>query len=180
MATPVPPTATAVPLVVKTATFNPVADTYTSSSAPSSTAGGTALTLRADVSGTDTAYLRFDLSSLAGKTITSISLKLHSSTESWAGSGATFDIHQVGSTDWKEQYMSYTNTVPISTTVLGSLAAPANPNTWYTATLSPSAVQPRMGSLISMAVTGRTGDVLIFNSREAGGSLAPQLVVTYQ
>ena len=34
-------------------------------------------------------------------------------------------------------------------------------------------------TLLSVAVTGRSGDVLIFYSREAGAALAPRLIVTY-
>jgi hypothetical protein len=70
--------------------------------------------------------------------------------------------------------------VPISTTVLGTLVAPVNGNTWYPVTFDPKVVQTKAGGLMSMAVRGRTSDVLIFNSREAGASLAPRLVVTYK
>jgi hypothetical protein len=179
-ATRVPPTSTPMPAITTT-TFNPLADTYTSRSAPASTAGGNALTLRADIASySDTSFLRFDLAPLAGKTITSATLRLHASTEAWAGSAATFDVNQVVANDWKEAWMSYTNSVPVSSTLLGSFVAPSSPNSWYASTLSPGAVQPRAGGLLSMALSARTGDVLIFNSREAGAVLAPQLIVTYR
>jgi hypothetical protein len=41
-------------------------------------------------------------------------------------------------------------------------------------------VQTKAGGLISMAMSSRTGDKLVFNSRESGSSLAPQLIVSYQ
>jgi Glycosyl hydrolase family 26 len=166
-------------VAVSTLTVTPVADTYTASSSPSSTAGGTAPELRADMAGTDTAFLRFSLSQLAGKTITSAALRLHSASEAWAGSAVTFDVKLVPANDWKEQWMSFTNTVPIASTVLGTLVAPRSPNTWYQVGLSSSVLQSHAGGLISMAITGRASDVLIFNSRESG-SLAPRLILTYR
>jgi hypothetical protein len=158
----------------------PVADTFTSWSAPTSTAGGISQTLRADLSGSDTAFLRFDLTPLAGKTITSAILRLHSSSDSFGGSGSTFDVDLVGSTDWKEAYMSFNNTVPISTTSLGTLLGPSNPNTWYQVMVNPMVLQAKAGKLVSMAISGQTGDVFIFNSRESGAAFAPQLIVSYQ
>jgi beta-mannanase len=163
-----------------TLTLYPTADTFTSSSAKTSTAGGTSLTLRADKTGTDTAFLRFDLSSLTGKTITSATLRLRTSSESWAGSGATFDARLVNSTDWKEAYMSFSNTVPITSTLLGSLAAPSQPLTRYDAKLSASILQSRVGQRVSLALNSRSGDVLIISSRESATANEPQLVVTYK
>jgi hypothetical protein len=185
-ATPVPPTPTAVPptatpITTSTSvTFNPVADTYIEAGSPNSTAGGSSSELRVDGYGAQTSFLRFDLSSLAGKTITSATLRLHTSTESWAGSAGTFDVSLVGSTDWSEQWMSFNNTVPISTTALGSFSNPAVPNTWYPVTLSASTVQSKAGELMSMAITERTSDLMIFSSRESGAATAPQLVLTVQ
>jgi hypothetical protein len=158
--------------------LNAVADTYTARSAPTSTAGGFNRTLRADIAGTDTAFMRFDLRSLSGSTLKSAALRLHASTESWAGSAATFDLNLVGAVDWKEQWMSYTNTVPISPIRLGVMVAPRTPNTWYQLPLDPAALQPKVGSLTSMALRARSGDVFIFNAREAGPDLAPQLQLT--
>jgi hypothetical protein len=161
-------------------TLDPEADTYTSASASTSTAGGSSATLRADVTGSDTAFLRYDLSSLSGKTITSATLSLHTSTESWAGSGATFDARLVNATDWKEQYMSAANTVPVTSTVVGSLAAPKTASSSYTMNLNVTTLQSRAGSKLSLALSSRSGDVLIFYAREAGASKDAQLVINYK
>jgi hypothetical protein len=158
----------------------PVADTYTAWSNPDSAAGGSSQTLRADRSGTDTAFLRFDLSALAGKSITSASLRVHTTNLAWARSVADFDVKLVDSTDWDENWMSYRNPVPISPTVIGTLDVPNAPNTWYTVQIAPDALQAKVGSLLSVAVTGRSGDVVIFYSREAGAQLEPQLIVNYR
>lgn len=176
-----PPASTSAPASSgNTATLTPTADTYTSWADPTSTAGGSATEVRADVTGTDTAYMIFDLSSLAGKTITSAALKVHTGPEQWAESSATFDVKLVYATDWKEQWMSYVNTVLISPTVLGSLFGASSPGTWYQANLTQlSPIQARTGGLVSVALSGRTGDVLIINTRESGAD-APQLVIGYR
>jgi len=176
-APPPPPPA---PASGTSVTLTPRADTYTSRSNPSSTAGGSSTEVRADVAGTDTTFMTFDLSSLAGKTITSAALKVHSSSEAWSVSGATFDVKLVNATDWKEEWMSYVNSVPISSTALGSLSGGTSPNTWYQANLSQlSPIQAHTGKAMSIALSGRSGDVLIINSRESGGN-APQLVINYR
>jgi hypothetical protein len=160
-------------------TLNPIADTYTSRSDPTSTGGGNSTGLRADLTGTDTTFMRFDLSSLAGRSLTSATLRVHTNSISWAGSLATFNVLAVSADDWKEQYMSYVNSIPVSSTLLGSLTGTSTPSTWYSTGLTTSTVQKSAGDLFSLAITARTGDVLIVDSRESGTGTAPQLVLTY-
>ena len=161
-----------------TLTLNPVADSYITWSSPYSSAGGTSPYLSVDIAGTDTTFLLFDLTPLAGKTVNAATLRVFTSAYSWSGSANTFDIRQVLWTDWKEQYMSYTNTVPITNVALGTLNAPS-PNTWYQSTLATLPVQGSVGRLFSVAIVGRAWDVLLINSREAGAATAPQLILTY-
>jgi hypothetical protein len=172
------PTSTTVSSSSGSVTLVPEADTYTNSANPSATHYGVATTLVANGPTADIPFLRFDLTSLQGKTITGVSLKLHSSSETWAGSKATFDAKFVAADSWSEAYMSYNNTDPISSTVLGTLVAPAG-NTLSSMTLSTSVVQSQVGGKLSMALVGRTADAYSFYAREAGSSLAPELVVTY-
>ena len=159
------------------ATLNPVQDTFISRAAPTSTAGGTSLTLSSDLVGSDTAFVRFDLSTTAGKSVSAADLRLHTSNFGWAGSAFSHRVSLVGDNGWQEQWMSYTNTVPISTTVLGTFVAPSA-NTWYDVNLDPVVVQAHSGGLLSVAVEGLGGDVLIFDARESGAATAPQLVLT--
>jgi hypothetical protein len=180
-APPAPPPAAPAPAPSSgSVTLTAAVDTYTSWLSPYSAAGGSSGILRADAPGSDATFVMFDLSSLAGKTITSATLRVHSSTESWAGSVAAFEIKQVYDTQWKEQYMSYRNTVPISNTVLGTLSGTTAPNTWYQATLATGPVQGSVGGRLSTAIVGRAWDVLVMHSRESGAATAPQLVVTYR
>jgi phosphatidylinositol-3-phosphatase len=158
-----------------THTLIPVADTYVSRSNPNVTGVGRGGALQATSSGLGTAFLRFDLRSMAGRHVASASLRLHTSSESWAGSPATFDILFVSSDAWQEQSMSYSNAVPISTTSLGTLAEPRNSNTWYAAPLSRALVQSQVGGGLSVAIRSRVDDVLRFNSRES--AFPPELVL---
>jgi hypothetical protein len=77
--------------------------------------------------------------------------------------------------------MSMNNSVPISSTKLGSLAAPAKGGTWYQTSLTPGGVQVGAGGLFSLAVKNSTNaDGVIFNSKEGDPTLTPQLVVSYK
>jgi len=72
------------------------------------------------------------------------------------------------------------NTVPVSSTVLGTLSGAAAPNSWYQTPLALAPIQARVGGRLSAAIVGRVWDVLIVNSRESGATTAPQLVLTYK
>lgn len=173
---------TTIPLSGGTVTLNPVADTYISSSSPTSTAGGASTELWSDFTGSTTAFLRFDLSSLAGRTVTSATLRLETSAESWAGSGVAHNIHYVNDNAWQEQWMSYSNSVAASAIgpSIGTLLGPS-PNTWYASTpLDPATIQAHVGSLLSLSMDAPAWDILGFYSRESGQATAPQLVITYR
>jgi hypothetical protein len=166
-------------------TLNPVADTVVRKSNPTSTAGGASTTIQSDLAGTDTAYLRFSLSGLAGKKITSAKLRVKTSTDSSATSASSTNINLVTDWGWQEKYMSYSNAVAISSALLGKLGAATRTSTWYEATLDAATLQRYVGnsltgSTVSMALQGSASDVLIFYSRESGATNAPQLVVEYQ
>ena len=156
--------------------LNPVQDTYIDSNAPNSTSGGTSTVLASDQIGTTTAFLRFDLSALANRTLTSADLRIHTSSMSWAGSAAVHRVNVVGDILWQEQWMSFHNTVPITNTVMATFTAPA-PATWYDVPLDAATVQAHLGAPMSMAIQGLASDILIFDSRESGAATAPQLVV---
>jgi Glycosyl hydrolase family 26 len=158
--------------------LQPEADTYIMSASPDSTSGGSSQTLLA-YAGTNTPFLRFDLSSLKGKKITGATLTLHATPDSWSGSNAAFDAMLVNSDTWSEASLSYNNTTPITGTVLGTLVAPAG-NAVSSMTLATSVVQSNVGGKLSLALVGRTPDAFLFYSSEAGSSLAPQLVLTYK
>jgi hypothetical protein len=126
------------------------------------------------------AFLRFDLSRLAGKTISSATLRIHTSNSAGAGSAATFDIMYVANDSWDGATMSMNHSVPISSTRLGTLVSPSRVGTWYQTSLTPNGVQLGASGLLSLAIKNSTNaDGVIFNSKEGDPALTPQLIVTY-
>lgn len=162
------------------AALKPVADTYISRSTPDSISGGSSTTLRVDSTGTDTTFLKFDLSSAAGKTIASVRLRIKTSSEPAAPSASTISVRYVDDVGWWEKYMTYNNTVPVSTTLMGTLNGATATNTWYEISLDPATLQNNAGTLVAMALQGSSSDVLIVSSRKAGAANAPELVLTYR
>jgi beta-mannanase len=176
-----PESETVTPTPTTTVTLKDVGDNYVDGSKPGSTAGGSSLRLIADGDPYSVAFLRFDLTSLKGKTITGATLRIHTTNDVGAGSNAAFDIQYVASNTWNGTTMSMNNSVPISSTKLGSLAAPAKGGTWYQTSLTPGGVQVGAGGLFSLAVKNSTNaDGVIFNSKEGDPTLTPQLVVSYK
>jgi hypothetical protein len=181
-AAPVGPTPapTAVPTTAASgsATLIAVADTYIDSANPASTAGGTSKTLNVDASPVQTAFLKFDLTPLAGKTITLVTLKIKTTMNTSAGSTYSANVKLVNGVQWKEQYLSYNNPVAISDTLLGTVPANTAPDIWYEIPLALSPIQERVGGLLSMAIETTGSDDLLLKSREATNK--PQLVITYE
>ena len=75
--------------------------------------------------------------------------------------------------------MTFRNTVPISNTILGTFPSAKQPNTWYETSLTTGEVQARTGGMLAVAISMRSGDVWLVNSRESGAATAPQLVLAY-
>jgi hypothetical protein len=164
-----------------TVTLKDVGDSYVDGSKPNSTSGGTSKILIADGKPYTVPFMRFDLTSLKGKTITGATLRIHTTNDVGAGSNAAFDIQYVASNTWNGATMSMNNSVPISSTILGTLNAPAKGNTWYQTSLSAGGVQVGAGGLFSLALKQTTNaDGVIFNSKEGDPALTPQLVVSYK
>jgi hypothetical protein len=124
-----------------------------------------------------TAFLKFDLSPLAGKTISAVTLRIKTTADAVAGSVNGSNVKLVNDVLWKEQYLSYSNSVAISSTVLGAVPANTAPDTWYEITLTPSAIQQNLGGMLSVAIEGTGSDDLLLNSRESSDQ--PQLIITY-
>ena len=174
---PTPTGATVLPTGAS-ATLNAVADSYISSANLTSTSGGTSTTLYVDASPTMKTFLKFDLTPLAGKTISTVKLKFKTTSNTSSGSTNSLNVKLVGDVMWKEQYLSYSNSVNISQTVLGTVPANSRTNTWYEITLTPASIQPKLGGLLSVAIESTGSDDFLLYSRESTDK--PQLVVTYK
>jgi hypothetical protein len=165
---------------LRTVTVTPQQDTFINSANPSSTSGGSAAQLNSDRWPQQTAFLRFDLSALAGRRVTGAALRIHTSWQSWAGSAVSHPVRFVNDNGWQEAWMSWNNSVAprsIAAVPMGSLLAPL-PNTWYRAPLDLPTVQAHVGGLWSMAIDAAQSDLLLFDARESGATTAPQLIIT--
>jgi hypothetical protein len=177
-ATPVVPTPTAgLPVGPGTVTLASDRDSYTSAAAPDSAAGGASSMLVTSRAGSGSAFVRFNMTSLAGRTITGVSLRIQTATD---GSSVVQSVKHVGSDVWSEQYMSFNNSIPLSSIglPLTTFLAPAA-GTWYTVALPAAAVQGDAGTYASFAIDSTSVDALNFYARESGAA-GPQLVVSYQ
>ncbi|HSW89367.1 MAG TPA: DNRLRE domain-containing protein [Patescibacteria group bacterium] len=173
-ATPLP-TATPTPPSGGTITLNAVADSYVDSSNPTVNYG-TATALYVDGSPFKITYLKFDLGSLARKTITQASLKVMTTNGSASGSPDTQVVKLVSDASWLETLLNYSNR-PALTNVLGSVGNTTF-NTLYSINLDIVPIQPYVGSLFSVATDSTGGDAMYFNSKET--TSPPQLVISYQ
>jgi len=158
----------------QTVTLTATADTYASSGA-AGTNYGTAAMLGVDNSPVEVAYLKFDLTPYAGKTIQSATLQLVS-----AGSGSTGkqNVKLVADDGWTETGVTY-NSRPALGTTIGTLG-PTATNTSYSVPLTAAGLAGDLGSQLSLGLDTSSSDGLDLNSREAGSAVAPKLVLTFQ
>jgi|GEM_PF-2017093 len=161
---------------VETITLNAVEDTYVSS-ASKKIRYGNENTLVVNASPTIFyAYFKFDLTPLAGKTITSASLKFKTTTDSGSGSVNSFDIPLVDNSSWRESSVTWQNRPAFSSSIGTFTNVPAN--SWYTASLQVPRVQSKAGTLLSLAIRLGGGDQLLIRSSET--TEPPQLVINYE
>lgn len=154
---------------VVTQTFNPVADSYVSSSTPT-TNYGTSTTLRVQSgSAALTSYLRFDLSGVLGQ-IQDARLLVYSNSTGPAG----FDVFGVASTTWGETTINYNNAPPIGSPT-GISSGPITTGSWSSVNVTTLASAAH-GGLFSLALGPSASTQRSFASRES--AFAPQLILT--
>ena len=155
-----------------TVTFTPIADTYVDSGAAASNYG-TSGQLGVDNSPVKRMFLKFSVSGLSG-TVSSAKLRIHTDNVTGAASGSGGTFRAMSNTTWSETGVTYNNQPAIDGATLGSIGAVAQ-NAWYevdvTAAISGNGT-------FSIAATSASSDGADYDSREAGSSLAPQLIVT--
>jgi len=158
----------------ETVTLTATADSYVSSG----TAGtnfGTSTTMRVDNSPVEATYLKFDLSPYAGRTLASARLQLRSGGN---GSAGTQSVKLVANDTWTEGGITYTNRPALGTSI-GSLG-PTTTNTSYSVSLTASGLAGELGQQLSLGLDSGSSDGLELNTREAGSTAAPKLVLTLQ
>jgi hypothetical protein len=171
--TPKPtPTPTAAPSGSHEITLDAIADTYVTSEHPDTNYGRWTRGHSDGRPYVEIAYLKFDLSSLAGRSITSAKLQLFSSNST----DGTNIFKLVDNPNWGESDMTY-DTRHRRTAILATVKQ-ATADHWRTIDLT-SGAQLRNGGLFSFAIESDDGDGWRWNSKEATDN-HPRLIVEFK
>jgi hypothetical protein len=150
-------------------TFLPVEDAYIASGSPTINYG-TVTSLQVDNSPIKHFLLKFVVSGLNGKQVTSVKLRLYNLDPSGKGG----DFYTVSDNSWQEGTVTWNNAPAAQINLLGSLGS-VSANNWYEIDLT---------SLIagdgtySLRISSTSSDGADYSSRE--GANPPQLIVTVQ
>lgn len=153
-----------------TLTVNPIADTSVKSNAPT-TNYGTATKLSVDGKPVEISYLKFDLSPIAGKTVTRATLRF----KVVGSSSSTQTVRHVDDTTWSETQMTYANRPPLGATITSFIGGSSG--VWRDVDIT-AGVQIRAGQRATYAIDSAGSDGLDFYSRERPLE-KPVLTITY-
>jgi hypothetical protein len=87
------------------------------------------------------------------------------------------NIKLVADDTWTEGGMTYNTRPALGTTAIGTLG-PTTINTGYSIPLTVSGLSGELGQQLSLGLDSGSSDGLDLNSKEAGSTLAPKLVLT--
>ncbi|MDN3025230.1 LamG-like jellyroll fold domain-containing protein [Streptomyces sp. S.PB5] len=162
-----------------TVTLAATEDSYVNGAA-TTTNYGTSTSLAVRGSAAYESYLRFALPAApSGTELTGAVLRLRTTSLSTAGSADSFDVVPVTG-DWTEAGVTYANRPGLSSTVLGTLAAPGAVSTDYEVALDTGGLSPLLGTSSSLALTSGGTDALWLWSSEVGTEdYRPELVLTF-
>ncbi|MDP9225245.1 MAG: DNRLRE domain-containing protein [Actinomycetota bacterium] len=153
-------------VVTLTQSFTAVADSHVKRNMPKANFGRSSK-LKTSASPIERAYLRFNVQGLVG-TVAKATLRVHPTTSSPIG----YDVRFVPGTGWLENAITYRNAPPAAgvTAASGSLKR----GRWASVDVTPLV---RGNGLISLALTTKRTSEISSDSREAGASVSPRLVV---
>ncbi|MBI3977136.1 MAG: DNRLRE domain-containing protein, partial [Chloroflexi bacterium] len=167
--TPTPSdTPTAVPTVVETLTFAPVADARVNAKYPGDNSGSD-LFLMVDASPVQESFLKFELTNLNGQ-VTSARLRLYVRNPSPSGGS----IATVSDSGWSESTVTYNNRPTIDGPVLSTLGA-VSQDQWYELDVTDAIAG---NGTVSFGIWSSSTNGADYASRE-DGAFPPQLVVTF-
>ncbi len=175
--TPTPtkkPTPTPTKIASRQAVFNPIADALVDRSAPN-TNYGDSVYLKAKYNATKS-FLKFDLSSLSGKTIEKVLLRVKTADISGATSTSLERVSIVTDDAWHEATITENNKPSIGDN-LGTFTAD-QPSKEFQATLGKGYFQNNVGKKVSLVIVNNSPDNVIFNSKE-NADIGPGLIITY-
>ena len=151
----------------ETVTLTVAEDSYVSGGSAGSNFG-TAAVLGADASPAETSYLKFDLGSYAGRSITGATLQVRATS---SGSTGTQNVKLVADDSWTERGLTYTNRPAVGTAV-GRLG-PTTADTDYSVPLTASSLPT--DRYLSLALDSASSDGVDLGSGET--PTAPKLVL---
>lgn len=155
---------------ISTLKLSPTDDTFVQSDNPNNNYGRVT-TLQVDGSPVKIIYMKFDLSSLAGKKVSRARLRYKVANQS----NGTQNFKNVSNTTWTESGLVYANRPALSGTIAsvkgGVLGA------WIEVNLT-TAVQSKAGQRFAIGIDSSASDALYFYSKEASVD-RPTLVVEY-
>jgi Tfp pilus assembly protein PilE len=158
------------------ALFTPIADTFVVSLQPNDTSGGVNTMIGVDsgdvTSGEISAYFRFDLTRLAGRTITNAKLQL---TADGDGTIGLINIKQVSNITWLESTTNYNNRPAMGTLITTFNSFPPSTTQQFDVT---SYVAGKAGQLVSIGLDTAQTDAIWVHSKE-NATNPPALIVTY-
>jgi hypothetical protein len=155
----------AIPANATAFTFNPVADSYVNSAAPSTNYGGSTR-LRVDASPKVRSFLRFSVQGISGS-VSKATLRLYAVD----GSSDGYKVRSVSDTTWGETGITYNNAPAFSSPVLGKSGS-IRGSSWTQVDVT--SVVAGNGTY-SFGLITRSTTRIRFSSKE--GTNAPQLVV---
>lgn len=154
-----------------------VADTYTASTSPSTSYGGSS-SLGVYSAPEITALLRVVIPSPpAGEILTSASLVLHTTTIASAGSASAVQVRPAEDT-WDESTTVYSSRPAVRAQTLGTLPGGTTPGSRYVVALDVAALASANGST-TLALVGTGTDSSWFWSRNAAAAVRPALTLRY-
>jgi hypothetical protein len=153
-----------------TTTLNPTADAFVDAG-NASTNYGTYTSLQVDTEPLQKSFMKFDLSSLAGKSVSSAKLRIYINN----ASADTQNIKSVADNAWTETGLTYNNQ-PVMGSKIASVSG-TTLSTWKEIDIT-SYVSSKAGQIASLGMDGNgpNGDSVRFDTKEAANK--PQLIVT--
>jgi hypothetical protein len=153
-----------------------VADTWVGNDAATTPHGSDVALYSVQGTPTKATYMKFDLTGVTG-TVTAAKLTVTTTTGSSSGSPSVQNVYVVADSSWSEATLTYATPAPALGTAVGTIPGGSTSNTAYTVTIPPSALQPFVGSQVTLAIRGAAADTFYVNSKEAA-TARPQLAVT--
>jgi hypothetical protein len=141
-------------------TLNPVDDAYVAGDLPGSNFGLTS-DLQSDISPLRESYMKFDLSPLAGTTVSQATLRMFVA----SGSANVQSIKEVADDSWTEGSLNFNNR-PAKGATITTFTPGTTKSVWVQINLT-SSVAAAAGSFMSLVIDNAGSDGFDFNSAEA-------------